>query len=548
MIAAVALYASQHLVRSATVESANEDLRPAGEVVVRLLESGDVKKFADEIVPTLKDWQAVRATNADAKDGPLGLAFQEQLARDRRNVEASAQRVLERAKGFGLEPSRIKFKVQEVPARYLSTSRLPAFQPLPWLPETEVILLGEPRSSEADKLRGEYRLALGGMRGGTKFPAGWRFSDGLRWKSFPPGVADKKTESELALLNKVFAMQGLRLADDSALAALGSVLTRFLRDQDPQVFVSGALRTMDEIWAEVERKSVEFNRPLPPKKEFEKVFGEHKDRIGQSAQGVLDQCKTLGINFSNADIRLKEAVAEHAYHRGKYGDLAGITCDQLRFTFEVRSELKTKAGQSISGEYILAAARAQRGPERWTIEDQVRWQQFPSDQIDDKAKAALEFENYVAEHNVLPSGTTAPEFEFFRLDSGPKAKSADFRGKIIILEFWATWCGPCQGPMAKLQQLRAKHPEWKDRVEILTVSIDDEKAQAQRHLEKRGWTNAVSLWAGEGGVNSTTAKAFRLKGIPTAYVLDSGGKVAWAGHPGNPLRDPIAETVKTLLK
>ena len=64
-------------------------------------------------------------------------------------------------------------------------------------------------------------------------------------------------------------------------------------------------------------------------------------------------------------------------------------------------------------------------------------------------------------------------------------------------------------------------------------------------MEKRGWTNTVSLWAGDGSWNAPSAKAFRVHGIPTAYVIDTGGEVVWAGPP---FGDQIPEVVNSLLK
>ena len=537
---------------SADTQTSREELLPVGEAVAQLLETGDVKKFADEIVPSLKDWQSVRSTNTTSKIAvTLGPDFQKSLDYSRRRAEAAAQNVLSKAATLGVEPSRMKFRVKEIPPRNLSSFRNQYIQAegesLPWVPEIEVVLSGEPspQNTNATHLRGEFKLALGGESGGLKFPGGWRFSDGIRWKAFPPGVANQKTESELAMMNKIISRHEVTLSDDPALKTLGDVIARFLLEHDEQVLVSGTLQKMDDIWAKIQKKAVEVGEKLPPKKEFEQMFVTYQDQITQSARGVLDQADRLGLNFTNANLQLKEVVAESVYPRGAYGSFEEIDCNQLRFVFDVRSDFATKSGRPISGEYILTAARGRRGPERWTIEDKIRWQQFPKDLIGEKEKTEFEFENYVAEHGVLPPGTQSPEVEFVRLDDQSKVKSVDFRGKFLVLEFWSTTCGPCQEPLAKLQTLRAKHPDWKDRVEIVTVSIDDKLKEARQHLEKRGWTNTVSLWAGEGNWFAPSAKAFRLHGIPTAYVIDTGGKVVWSGHPDG---DQISELVNSLLK
>jgi thiol-disulfide isomerase/thioredoxin len=160
--------------------------------------------------------------------------------------------------------------------------------------------------------------------------------------------------------------------------------------------------------------------------------------------------------------------------------------------------------------------------------------------VDAQTAANIEFENYVAKYRALPGGTMAPEIEFTTLVGEKKMSLSMLRGKVVVLDFWATWCGPCQQPMADLQKIRNGHPDWQDKVAIVPVSIDDTLDLVRKHVDQRGWTNTFNAWAGDGGWHSAPAKAFRVTAVPTSYVIDQQGKIIWAGY-------PEAETISAMI-
>jgi peroxiredoxin len=132
----------------------------------------------------------------------------------------------------------------------------------------------------------------------------------------------------------------------------------------------------------------------------------------------------------------------------------------------------------------------------------------------------------------------APDFKLTGLDGKP-VTLADSHGKVILLNFWATWCGPCRAELYDLIDLQAK---YKERFQILSLIVDDDDSAAiQAVVEKYGINYPVALAPTEirmqyGGIAA----------LPTSFVLDTEGRIVQK-HEG--LRDPrLYETeIRALL-
>jgi thiol-disulfide isomerase/thioredoxin len=110
-----------------------------------------------------------------------------------------------------------------------------------------------------------------------------------------------------------------------------------------------------------------------------------------------------------------------------------------------------------------------------------------------------------------------------------------FKGRVVYIEFWATWCGPCKIPMIKLNEVvKRRRKDWDSKVYILAVSIDESSEIVAKYVKKRGWNNVRHLWSGETnrtGFESPAARKFGINGVPTAILIDSNGVILWRGHP-----------------
>jgi len=113
----------------------------------------------------------------------------------------------------------------------------------------------------------------------------------------------------------------------------------------------------------------------------------------------------------------------------------------------------------------------------------------------------------------LKTGVKAPDFELKTL-TGETVKLSEFKGKKVMWNFWATWCGPCKAEMPAMQQLST---EVGDDVAILAVNIDPQ-LDVQGFVDENGITFPILLDTDD-KINSL----YQIVAIPTTYFIDSKG-------------------------
>lgn len=105
-------------------------------------------------------------------------------------------------------------------------------------------------------------------------------------------------------------------------------------------------------------------------------------------------------------------------------------------------------------------------------------------------------------------------------------------GQVLLLDFWATWCPPCQRPMAHNQEMLVQHGEkWGDRVRLIGLSIDQTAATVKNHVETKGWTKVEHYHVRNG--KCVADKEFGVQGVPHVALVDTTGKIVFVGHPAS---------------
>jgi thiol-disulfide isomerase/thioredoxin len=116
-------------------------------------------------------------------------------------------------------------------------------------------------------------------------------------------------------------------------------------------------------------------------------------------------------------------------------------------------------------------------------------------------------------------GDRAPDFTLPDWQDRPVAL-ADFRGRVVCLDFWASWCAPCKAALPALDALARRHADAG--LAVLAVDIDTDRAAAERFVAERLPDSAMTLLRDPGG---DLMKRFGASGMPALYVLDRDGAV-----------------------
>jgi cytochrome c biogenesis protein CcmG/thiol:disulfide interchange protein DsbE len=138
-------------------------------------------------------------------------------------------------------------------------------------------------------------------------------------------------------------------------------------------------------------------------------------------------------------------------------------------------------------------------------------------------------------------GSPAPDFDLPAQSGGKRASIAAAKGKVALVDFWATWCGPCRASFPKYQALSDKYG---DRLAIIGIAEDDEPDGIEEFAKSTGASFTLAWDSGK-----SVAGSYQPETMPTSYLVDSNGLVRYV-HAGFREGDEqtIDEKIKSLLE
>lgn len=141
----------------------------------------------------------------------------------------------------------------------------------------------------------------------------------------------------------------------------------------------------------------------------------------------------------------------------------------------------------------------------------------------------------------VSAGDQAPDFKIPRLEAKGMISLKQYRGKVVYVDFWASWCGPCRQSLPALNDIRQ---EFRQKgFEVIAINLDEERDDAMEFLKEFPVAYPTAR-----DTSGKVPEAYGLVGMPTAYLIDRKGKIEFV-HEGFRKSDieELKQKINTLL-
>ncbi len=158
--------------------------------------------------------------------------------------------------------------------------------------------------------------------------------------------------------------------------------------------------------------------------------------------------------------------------------------------------------------------------------------------LTDDKEVLKSLNEFIESAGKLGEGKPSPTFAFKDIN-GKEVKLEDLKGKLVYIDVWATWCGPCKGELPYLKKLE-KAFHWK-KVHFVSISVDENEQAWKKMVADKG-LKGIQLHADKAW-GSDFVKAYKINGIPRFILLDKKGNIITPDAPR-----PSSDEIKPLLK
>jgi len=274
-------------------------------------------------------------------------------------------------------------------------------------------------------------------------------------------------------------------------------------------------------------------------------------RLAKVKDFVTKQGDAMGYTVAYDDDRsMSNAWMKPANQRGipcafivdKTGKIAWIGHPANGMDAALAKAVAAKGSASAGGSSVILASQPVKEKPKADKKDQPVKEKTKAEAKKDPADKGI----------TLYMGDKAPELTVSKFVKGEPVTGFE-KGKIYVVEFWATWCGPCIENIPHLTELQKEHKD----IKVIGVSVwESDQAKVEPFVEKMGekmdYTVAMDdLGTPEDGAAGRNASmsgkmaqnwmaASGQNGIPAAFIVNGDGKIAWIGHPAT-MEKPLAE-------
>ena len=173
-------------------------------------------------------------------------------------------------------------------------------------------------------------------------------------------------------------------------------------------------------------------------------------------------------------------------------------------------------------------------------------EQFAEDFETFKLKPELKFLPDLELRTGLGAGDLFPKIENLTIVYGDGKTVLEHKpGEILAIQFWATWCGYCQQPMANNHNMMVNNEKnWTGKVRIFGLSLDETKERVIQRVDERKWHKVEHLWIGPWKMGHDSIRTFQIDGVPKFFIVDREGRLAFVG---SPMQIKVEDKINELL-